>query len=212
MKCTAFKATTNLICEKNKPSGQQGNKCFSSFTACICKGVVVNSNNQLLKQRRGKIEHFPLGVSKCCHHQWTKKEKKWRDTLPVQKFISAEELHTEARQGKLSSILATYVIRATNQLCVCFLLPSWSFTANPYSPDQTTYFEFWGNPASTDGPPQKHLCPTPARTHYNQLSSSKPSTRLSKWRASAFEYVWEREAEGGGIHRRKKSKCAVGRG
>lgn len=143
-----------------------------------------------------------------------KEKKKGGDTLPVQKFISAEELHTEARQGKPSSILATYVTSATNQFCVRFLLPSWSFTANPCSPDQTAYFEFWGNPASPDGPPQKHLCPAHARTHYNQLSSSEPWHSTEQMESFClWVCVWEREAEGGGIHRgEKKSKCAGGRG
>lgn len=47
-----------------------------------------------------------------------------KDTLPVQKFLSVEETYTEARPGKLSSILARYVTRNITQFCLRFLLPS----------------------------------------------------------------------------------------
>lgn len=63
---------------------------------------------------RGKGSRFiPMSLdffvtsSKVCDTGLNSQERK--DTLPVQKFVSAEAAHTEARPGKLSSILATYV-------------------------------------------------------------------------------------------------------
>lgn len=81
------------------------------------------------RRKKGKdLDSFPspqtsfIMSSKVCEIGLNYQERKY--TLPVQKFISVEEPHTEARPGKLSSILATYVTSNINQFCLRFLLPS----------------------------------------------------------------------------------------
>lgn len=99
----------------------------------VCKQIFMPVLTHIFKERKknkkGKdLELLPtpqtpfVMSSKACETGLNSQER--RDTLPVQKFISVEEPYTEARPGKLSSILATYVTSDINQFCLRFLLPS----------------------------------------------------------------------------------------
>lgn len=77
-----------------------------------------------------------------------------RDTLPGQKFVSAEEPYTEARPGKLSSILATYFTSNINQFCLHFLLPSQIVQSKSQLSKSHDIFYILRKSSSPDGLPQ----------------------------------------------------------
>lgn len=90
--------------------------------------------------------------SKVCETGLNSQER--RDTLPVQKFVSTEEPYTEARPGKLSSILATYFTSNINQFCLRFLLPSQIVQSKSQLSKSHDIFYILRKSSSPDGLPQ----------------------------------------------------------